>query len=178
MRNTLILCALTIFLSACGANQPKNTAAAAPENKSANTTTVTSKTENTNEAEKTDRDLTPVTITAGSLFTGNYRYTSDVEEFKMKYAERSMTISDLYLWEVTMSEITGTDRKESGGNFVRCQGSFSEYMDSASKIKEIREKGNPMRATLKGTMKGAKDFTSAGQLEVVLTNCVLAEIEK
>ncbi len=176
MKKTLILFALAMFLSACGANQPKNTAAA-PENKSANTA-VANKTDNTNEAEKPNRDLTPVTITAGELFTGNYRYTSDVEEFKTKYTDRVMTISGLNLWEVTMYEIRGTDRKESGGNFVKCEGSFSEYMDSASKIKDIREKGNPMKATLKGTMKGAKEFTGYGQLEVTLTNCVLSEIEK
>lgn len=176
MKKTLILFALVLLLSACGTNQPKKTAAA-PENKSANTT-VAGKTDNTNETEKAKRDLTPVTIAAGSLFTGNYRYTSDVEEFKTKYADRVMTISDLYLWEVTMSEITGTDRKEPGGNFVKCQGSFSEYLDSASKIKDIREKGNPMKVTLKGTLKNARDFTSAGQLEITLTDCALAEIEK
>lgn len=176
MKKPLILFALALLLTACGTDRSKSTAAT--ENRSGNTTTVADKNANTIDAEKPNRDLTPVTTTAGSLFTGNYRYTSDVEEFKTKYADRVMTISDLYLWEVSMSEITGTDKKESGGNFVKCEGSFSEYMDSASKIKEIREKGNPMRATLRGTMKSARDFTSAGQLEVTLTNCVLAEIEK
>jgi hypothetical protein len=177
MKKTLILFALAVFLSACGANQPKNAAVVAPENKSANTTPA-NKNETTSETEKPNRDLTPVTVTAGSLFTGNYRYTSEVEEFKTRYADRVMTISGLYLWEVSMSEITATDKKEAGGNFVKCAGSFSEYSDSAGKIREIREKGNPMKATLRGTMKSARDFTSAGQLEITLTDCVLAEIEK
>lgn len=176
MKKTLILFALAMFLSACGANQPKNTTAAT-ENKPANTN-VANKNENTNDAEKSNRDLTPVTTTAVSLFMGNFNYTSEVADFNTKYADRVMTISGLYLWELSMSEITATDKKESGGNFVKCEGSFSDYSDSASKIKEIREKGTPMRATLRGTMKSAKEFTSAGQLEVILTNCVLAEIEK
>ena len=89
-----------------------------------------------------------------------------------------MTISDLYLWEVTPSEITASDKKEGGGNFVKCEGSFSEYMDSAGKIKEIKEKGNPMKATVKGTLKKAENYPSNSQLRATLTGCVLAQIEK
>ena len=174
---SLVLMSLWLVAAACGSG---DASAVKTANGNSPTKPAANEAENTNsaEAETPNRNVTPVTVSAGSLFTGNFQYTSEREEFKEKYLNRMMTISDLYLWEVTSTEITASDKKEGGGHFVKCEGSFNDYMDSAAKIKEIKEKGSPVKATLKGTLKDAKEYASSSQMQITLTGCVLAEIEK
>lgn len=174
------LLALTIF-SACrsgGAGNANSSNGSSVNSTIRNTNSAnSSETANTNSAE--NKNTTPVAVTADNLFTGDYSNYTGLVELEKKYKDRVLIVSDMNLWEITEKEITASDRLLSGGNFIKCEGDFAEYMDSASKIKELRDKGVAVKGTLRGTVTDVREVPGmAGQAQITMNPCVLASLEK
>jgi hypothetical protein len=169
------LLALTMF-SACGSSNTNSSNGANSAVK--NTNSVNSgETTKKNSSETEANNSTPVVLTTDSLFTtGDYSNYTGIVELEKKYKDRVLLISDLYLWEITDSEITASDRILSGGNFIKCEGDFAKYADSASRVKELRDRGNAVKGTIRGTFKEVKE--TSGQAEITMNPCVLVSLEK
>jgi hypothetical protein len=175
-----LLLALTIF-SACssgGAGNANSSNVSSVNSTVKNTNSAnSSETANTNSAE--NKNTAPVATTADKLFTGDYSNYTGLVELEKKYKDRVLIVSEMYLWEITESEITASDSMLSGGNFIKCEGDFAEYMDSATRIKELRDKGVAVKGTVRGTVTDVREVAGmAGQAQITMNPCVLASLEK
>ncbi|MGC2238296.1 MAG: hypothetical protein WA584_19235 [Pyrinomonadaceae bacterium] len=131
-----------------------------------------------NPAETGITNTTPLVMTADSLFTGDYGNYTGLVELEKKYKDRVLIVSDMYLWEITEKEITASDRMLSGGNFIKCEGDFTEYIDSATKVKQLRDNGDAVKGTVRGTVTDVRQTTDLSQAQITMNPCILTSLEK
>jgi hypothetical protein len=169
-----LLLALMIF-TGCRSGGAGN----ANSSNSTNSTVKNTNSANSGGASEENKNTAPVAVTADNLFSGDYSNYTGLVELEKKYKDRVLIVSNMNLWEISEKEITASDRMLPGGNFIKCEGDFAEYSDSATKIKELRDKGVAVKGTLRGTVTDVREVAGmAGQAQVTMNPCVLASLEK
>jgi hypothetical protein len=160
----VILSLVVAISSACNSEAGNSTSTTGNANATANKTTGA----NSTTTETTKRDASPLTISPTELLAD----TSSGD----KYKDRELTVTGA-LMEIDPSPGGYVKVSEKGKkDYVKCEGSFSEYARERFEIRELEGKGKTMTGTVKGTF---KDFQTDGGAKVaVLTSCKLSDVKK
>lgn len=156
---------LAIF-AACGSGTT-NTNTSVTAN-SANTNSVTTGGANSKATETTKKETSPLTIAPGELLADSANAD--------KYQDRELTVTGV-LMEIDPSPAGYVNVGEKGKkDYVKCEGSHTDYARERFEIRELEGKGKTMTGTVKGTF---KEFKTDGSAKVaVLTSCTLSDVKK
>lgn len=145
---------------ATNGNSTSNGNANATANKTASANAATTET--------AKKEASPLTISPAELLAD----TASGD----KYKDRELTVTGA-LTEIDPSPAGYVKVGEKGKkDYVKCEGSFSEYARERFEIRALEEKGKSMTGTVKGTF---KDFQTDGGAKVaVLTSCKLSDVKK
>lgn len=169
MRNNqkyLVSASLSLALAtfaACGSGTT-NTGTA----NSASSNTATTSSSNSTATETAKKETSPLTIGPGELLADSA--SAD------KYQGRELTVTGV-LMEIDPSPTGHVSVGEKGKkDYVKCEGSHTDYTRERFEIRSLEEKGKTMTGTVKGTF---KEFQTDGSAKVaVLTSCTLSDVKK